>query len=453
MLKIQRTNNDEIKVKGLLIGILIGLLFLFFLTYFEIEFTKNNDIKRVTIFDIEIYKYQTVEEYTKDMTLFATGLWGYWIILLFIFEIDKTIPVSNINEEELFEKYNPMLAGCFEGSRDILPKDIIAVILNLVEKNYIKLDIKKDINGGYKYFVKKLSEYDDKLDNIEKFVSDWFFENNNEEIDLIETLKLLPQKPKSAEKFKLLNIIVQEELNKKGANKNKVPFWIRMINTVIYIIAIFMIIRHLNLQGLLPDASNSGKRIFSVLFSNGANIVIIISLVYAMVLQILRWLNKFKNVILQKISKRKIVTTIMKIIILEIIVIAILIINRKGVNYYLFVDLILFFISSLIVSTDNLMVKNEINRVEDYSRLILLKEKIINYTLLSEKEIEHIVLWDKYLVYAISFGITTRIHKKIVNVVLNDEIMEMFNGDIFNSKIISGYFEYHRNFGRIQPKK
>ena len=56
----------------------------------------------------------------------------YWIVLLIVYEKDKRYVVSNINEEELFKKYNPLLAGCIEETRDILSRDIIAVILNLI---------------------------------------------------------------------------------------------------------------------------------------------------------------------------------------------------------------------------------------------------------------------------------------------------------------------------------
>lgn len=39
----------------------------------------------------------------------------YWIILLLIYENDRKYVVNNINEEELFKKYNPLIAGCIQG--------------------------------------------------------------------------------------------------------------------------------------------------------------------------------------------------------------------------------------------------------------------------------------------------------------------------------------------------
>lgn len=48
--------------------------------------------------------------FTVKIIIFAICLFIYWIILMLIFEKDKKYPVTNINEEELFEKYNPMIA-------------------------------------------------------------------------------------------------------------------------------------------------------------------------------------------------------------------------------------------------------------------------------------------------------------------------------------------------------
>ena len=51
--------------------------------------------------------------FTVKIIIFAVCLFIYWVILMFIFEKDKKYPVNNINEEDLFEKYNPMLARMY----------------------------------------------------------------------------------------------------------------------------------------------------------------------------------------------------------------------------------------------------------------------------------------------------------------------------------------------------
>ena len=71
-------------------------------------------------------------------------------------------------------------------------------------------------------------------------------------------------------------------------------------------------------------------------------------------------------------------------------------------------------ISAIIAFTDSLMLKNDYKMIEYYSKLHALKEKVQN-TLLYEKDVEHIEIWDKYLTYAISFGITKKIQKSTIN--------------------------------------
>lgn len=52
--------------------------------------------------------------FTIKVIVFAGALLIYWFILIIIYEKDKKYKVAEINEEELFEKYNPLLAGCIE---------------------------------------------------------------------------------------------------------------------------------------------------------------------------------------------------------------------------------------------------------------------------------------------------------------------------------------------------
>ena len=90
-------------------------------------------------------------EFTNKVIIFTICLFIYWIILLLIYEKDKKQIIQDLDEDELFKKYNPMLAGCIQGSRDILARDIIAVILGLINKNNIKLQIYGKSKGKDKY--------------------------------------------------------------------------------------------------------------------------------------------------------------------------------------------------------------------------------------------------------------------------------------------------------------
>lgn len=53
------------------------------------------------------------DAFTWKIAIFAGCILIYWIILMLVYEKDKKYPISDINEEELFKKYNPMLARMY----------------------------------------------------------------------------------------------------------------------------------------------------------------------------------------------------------------------------------------------------------------------------------------------------------------------------------------------------
>ena len=82
----------------------------------------------------------------------------YWIVLLVLFEKEDTIDYTyeNIDDTETLKKYNPLIAGCIVDNRQVLPRDIMAVVLNLIQKDYIKMEMvpNKDTDGE-NYIYKK----------------------------------------------------------------------------------------------------------------------------------------------------------------------------------------------------------------------------------------------------------------------------------------------------------
>ena len=101
----------------------------------------------------------------------------YWFILLYRYDIEKKYNISEINEDELLKKYNPMVAGCFQGERDVLSRDIIAIILNLIDKGNIKLDFNNSLkeNEKYIYFISRVIEKENELDEMEEIIYNWLF--------------------------------------------------------------------------------------------------------------------------------------------------------------------------------------------------------------------------------------------------------------------------------------
>ena len=434
--KIISNNHASFKVSDVKPGQYVAARLIFDLSNIE-EAVKYSRINaKEIIFQNEKDIYDNVEaknRITRNILLISIGLIIYWIVLLLIYEKDKKYKVSNINEEELFKKYNPLIAGCIEGNRDILSRDIIAVILNLINKGNIKLTLAGELEkqSFYKYIIEKVPEKEAEMDSIERYIYNWLFTKDKEVLE--NRLKDMPREGNANQRFEILDKLANRDLNKIGANNVSVPKAIRVINIFLLIGAIILAIYHIT--------TIVEKETFEILSIIGPMLIIIIPLLLTIILNVVIKLRHVITKNVQKINGKKIVTTSVSIIVFTIIIMAI--------TYWVFkeprliVDELLISVAALIVITDNLMLKNSIKMIEDYSRLTSLKEKLEN-TLLDEKDIEHIYLWNEYLAYAVSFGIGEKIIKKMKNIYLDDDLLNYIvkNNDLLDL-ILSDYYIFY----------
>ena len=385
------------------------------------------------------------DKFTKYILIFAIVLLIYWIVLLLIFEKDKKYTPMIIEEDELFKKYNPMIAGCIQGSRNVLARDIIAVALNLIDKGMIKLEIKPKIvssKENYTYLISKNLELEDQMDEIEAFIYEWIF-NGKPGAYLEERLKEMPKEDDANKKFKELNKLAEKNLSKLKANEAKVPTIIRVFNTILFIICLFLAVKHILYNGFnLYNPSSQRGFIMMILMITIMFFPVIMGLMFIplnLIIIIRRAINR--NV--QKVTGQKVVTTTISLLVFFGIIIALtyFFIPAK----YLVADEILICISTIILLTDNLMLKNNPSMLEDYNRLNLLKNKIKNYSMMEDRDIEQVVLWGKYLAYAVSFGIADKLLSRIKGLHLDDDLLNMaYEMEKF---IISDYYYFYRYGG------
>lgn len=384
---------------------LIVFVVCFFITKIPIDIEQGKDLNKLILF-------------------LSVSLIIYWIIILLIFERDKKYKVSNINEEELFEKYNPLIAGCIQGNRDILSRDIIAVILNLINKGNIRLTIKGDVNEKslYNYIVEKVPEKESEMDEIELLIYKWLFTGEKE--TLIERLQEMPKVQNANFKFKELDGLAKKELKKLGANKTSVPNIIKAINVMLLCGAIFLVVYHI--KSIKFDEKILPLMILAPI------IFALIPLIPKLVMNIT---VKIRHLITNNIQNaQKITTTSISIIIISLLIMAITYWILKIPE--LIADELLISVTILIVITDDLMLKNNVNMIEDYSRLNCLKEKLEN-TLLNEKDIGQIYLWNEYLAYAVSFGIGKKIIDKISGIYTDNDLLNY----VVNNNEMQDYIE------------
>ena len=179
----------------------------------------------------------------------------------------------------------------------------------------------------------------------------------------------------------------------------------------------------------------------SILFTNILSLWPLIFVFGYIPISILIIIRHRINNIVQKITGQKVATTSITIILIFAVIIILTAIFSPV--KYLIVDEILICIALIIVLTDNLMLKNNDEIAEDYERLNMLKDKIDEYTLLDEKDIEHIELWDKYLCYAVSFGTSEKIIKRLKGLYIDDDLMKLVSNDKFYDILTSDYYLFY----------
>ena len=62
---------------------------------------------------------------------------------------------------------------------------------------------------------------------------------------------------------------------------------------------------------------------------------------------------------------------------------------------------------------------------------------------MEDKDIEQVTLWEKYLSYAVSFGIANKIVKRIQGLNLDDDLLNLVNQDSFLDFITSDYYLFY----------
>ena len=349
----------------------------------------------------------------------------YWIVLLLLFEKEELYDYTYENDDELetLKKYNPMLAGCFVDNRQVLSRDVTAVVLNLIQKDILKMEMKPTMEGNdtYNYIISKNKGVDTtNLDEIEKYILNWLFGYyEQEEVDLIEKLKEISKRKDFIKHIKKLDIMTQKKLNSLGANIKSVPGFIRKANVILLIMVCIMSVIHIANNGLNIHIYESTLFIMGFIAVGVIFILPVVALIIHLLLLSIVLLKKLIKSQAEKYSGKKIVS--MSLLILIFLAIFIGIIYLVVPNKYICLDIFMIGMSILIVRTDNLMTKNSKEALNDYYALQEIKYKISEYSLIKEEQINYMKLWDEYLIYAVAFGIPIQIVNKLKETHKEDE--------------------------------
>lgn len=357
----------------------------------------------------------------------------YWIILLIAFEKEESIGYKIVEDEKIFEKYNPMIAACIAQNRGVMCRDIVGVILNLINKEKIKIRIVPDKSIkklGYRYMLSENTESQTRLDMIEKEIYDWIFEEipnfnrgkinvdyiskNNEgivEIDLIKRIRELSNNENTYARIKELNYTVKRRLNIIGANQESVPVFLKFFNNIIIIISILSAVQHITSNGITMSLTNIQVLYFMFIMIFVITILPIIYISSLVCFEFIRIYFRTLQQITEGYTGRRLIAKSISIIFATFLLMVIY--ATLANDFYIIYDILLIGITCLVVFTDDYMLKHDYKILNDYYNLKRIENNISEYSLMKQENIEYLNLWNEYYAYAVAFGIPISVNKEL----------------------------------------
>lgn len=367
----------------------------------------------------------------------------YWMILLIKFEKEIEPRSLIVDDIDILDKYNPMIAACIAQNRGMHPRDILAVLIDLVNiKALTMVHIRGDVIGSNndKYQLTKNKAFFNaedkykKLDEIQKSVIDVFFGGCNE-IELTRRLEDMKYATYVSEQMKNLDDKATTKLDELGANCESVPRFFQIFNNILFIISciyiVIMLAYNISLRSITLSQTMDGSILLPIVlyivFTGIFGAVPIAMYGVQAIITFANFLRRNVSKITFKLTTKKLTRRLILILAAGVIAITIQLVFVK--DYVLLVATLLFFVSLLIILTDNLMTQHKQNIINEYLELKLLEDKIANGSLLEEKKIQDSVLWGKYFSYAIALGVgdVAKYIKYIPDFSEMDNIINTFN--------------------------
>ena len=253
-----------------------------------------------------------------------------------------------------------------------------------------------------------------------------------------------PKEDDANKKFKQLSKMAKAKLNRVGANVSKVPMAVRVFNVMLFFISIIIALIHFQYNKLNIYNPEAIKGI-------SIEIIEVFLLCFPMLLGILYipiylmiCTRHRVNKAIRKFTGQKVVTTTVTIVLIFFVVMLITLLFGESLRF-LIIDELLISISLIIMLTDNLMLKNESIMIEDFSRLNMIKDKLEDDTLFKDRDVEQVTLWEKYLAYAVAFGVADKIIKRIKEINIDDDLEKILESKMLFDDIASGYYNFYAN--------
>ena len=338
------------------------------------------------------------------------------------YEKEYAYDLTSVDDLNILEKYNPVIAACIAQNRDMHPRDILALLVDMVNRKILDMDVIKKLNEktGKEEITYKLRKNKDffakaenleKIDDIEREILNIFFQDS-QEIDLENKLSKIKTSKSAMNKIQRLDELVTDELDKLGANFVRVPRSLLILNNVIFIFCMIYILAVVAFNSVLGFSTLSTsidgiEKLMIMLIVPAICIVFggfyIALLIIRLAIYIFTVIKSKLNKLSFKLTSKKFTQTIIRIVIMSVILFTAE--SLLASKSYIVISTMLFIMVLTLVLTDNLMTSHSYKIRNEYVYLKSIEEKIRYDSLLDEKKIEDQILWGKYLSFAIALGV------------------------------------------------
>ena len=313
--------------------------------------------------------------------------------------------------------------------------DIIATLLDLSYKNYIKFDT-EEINGKDKKIIYLLKNSQINLEEHEQFLINKLFKSSDKIVfdDYIASKEFKKD-------FLTFDKMLERKIERKSIYKSSI---LKNINKIIFLICFLVLGITLFYSIFLPitmgisnffEISIENKLKLNIVFSSIIYIIIsykyvsyinkstnarenmnlnITYIIFAIIIGTIISFNKTENIMTLFISE----FTWYKIIINFIIAIITFLymfnmIKHTEKEEYIYYIFIIFGIISILTNLKiSMCISILFFAIYNFFKSTAFKKYLEDYSLLSDQDENAILIWEKYLIYAISLGINKKIIRK-----------------------------------------
>jgi len=326
---------------------------------------------------------------------------------------DRNRSKLDMSEEEYIEKFNPVMLGCMFRDRKVLSKDVIAIIIKLINSKNIKLDIRDE-----KYILIKNKEKEEELNRLDKVVYDLVFDEK-EEINIKDFIIDLNKKGNSIEKIEKVQKEVKRLLYIEKIKSMKFKMIKTIINICIFICSMIAILFYYKSLGSILSISNDALKLTVYLIPMIFTIIYIFANIKAMIGREKVLFGKRNYIILGLVAA---------------LFVAILIYVQAGsfskylisIELLLILNAILFMLDNIIINTSiDVKTREKIQRVSEYIRDFLNDESNIKDNIEKVKE---------YIPYEICLNNGEEPLRKIVSLNDSDTLLKFIKNGLIVSK-------------------